>query len=204
MLDAIGPSQHNRTLIEPHTLRAILLLLYGAGLRVGEALALTVADVDLPNTLITVRDSKFFKSRLVPIGPQLAGVLTEYARRRAAAHPENDPGRRFFLGKRGAPIQVQTMDGTFERLRDLAGIQRTDGARYQPRLHDLRHSFAVHRLVRWYEQRADVQRLLHYLSVYLGHAHSRHTQVYLTMTPNLLRQAGGRFEQYAGVEDDHA
>jgi site-specific recombinase XerD len=204
LLDAIGPPQDYRTLIEPHALRAILLLLYGAGLRVGEALALTVADVDLPDALITVRDSKFFKSRLVPIGPQLAGVLTEYARRRAAAHPGNDPGSRFFLGKRGAPIQVQTMDGTFERLRDLAGIRRSDGARYQPRLHDLRHSFAVHRLVRWYEQGADVQRLLHYLSVYLGHAHIRHTQVYLTMTADLLRQAGGRFERYARGEDDHA
>jgi integrase/recombinase XerD len=204
LLDAIGPSQDYRTLIEPHALRAILLLLYGAGLRVGEALTLTVADVDLPNALITVLDSKFFKSRLVPIGPQLAGVLTEYARRRAASHPGNDPGSRFFLGKRGAAIQVQTMDGTFERLRDHAGIRRSDGARYQPRLHDLRHSFAVHRLVRWYEQGADVQRLLHYLSVYLGHAHIRHTQVYLTMTPDLLRQAGGRFERYARVEDDHA
>jgi integrase/recombinase XerD len=204
LLDVIGPSQDYRTLIEPHTLRAILLLLYGAGLRVGEALTLTVADVDLPKALITVRDAKFFKSRLVPIGPQLADVLIEYARRRTASHPGNESASRFFVGKRGVPIQVQTMDGTFERLRDLAGIRRSDGARYQPRLHDLRHSFAVHRLVRWYEQGADVQRLLHYLSVYLGHAHIRHTQVYLTMTPDLLRQAGVRFERYAREEDHHA
>ncbi|HWU36636.1 MAG TPA: tyrosine-type recombinase/integrase, partial [Candidatus Acidoferrum sp.] len=204
LLDAIRSSQDYRTLIEPDTLRAILLLLYGAGLRVGEALVLSVADVDLPNALITVRDTKFFKSRLVPIGPQLTGVLTEYARRRAASHPGNDPESRFFLGKRGAAIQVQTMDGTFERLRDLAGIRRSDGARYQPRLHDMRHSFAVHRLIRWYQQGADVQRLLHYLSVYLGHAHIRHTQVYLTMTPDLLQQAGMRFERYVRVEDDHA
>jgi integrase/recombinase XerD len=204
LLDAIQSSQDYRTLIEPDALRAILLLLYGAGLRVGEALALSVADVDLPNALITVRDTKFFKSRLVPIGPQLAGVLAEYACRRAASHPGNDPESRFFLGKRGAAIQVQTMDGTFERLRDLAGIRRSDGARYQPRLHDMRHSFAVHRLIRWYQQEADVQRLLYYLSVYLGHAHIRHTQVYLTMTPDLLQQAGMRFERYARVEDNHA
>jgi integrase/recombinase XerD len=204
LLDAIQSSQDYRTLIEPDALRAILLLLYGAGLRVGEALALSVADVDLPNALITVRDTKFFKSRLVPIGPQLAGVLAEYACRRAASHAGNDPESRFFLGKRGAAIQVQTMDGTFERLRDLAGIRRSDGARYQPRLHDMRHSFAVHRLIRWYQQEADVQRLLYYLSVYLGHAHIRHTQVYLTMTPDLLQQAGMRFELYARVEDNHA
>jgi integrase len=84
------------------------------------------------------------------------------------------------------------------------GIRRSDGARYQPRLHDLRHTAAVHRLVRWYEQGANVQRLLHYLSVYLGHSHIRHTQVYLSMTADLLRQAGMRFEQYACGEDEHA
>jgi site-specific recombinase XerD len=204
LLDAIRSSRDYRTLIEPDTLRAILLLLYGAGLRVGEALALSAADVDLPNALVTVRDTKFFKSRLVPIGSELAGVLTEYARRRAASHPGIGPESRFFLGKRGAAIQVQTMDGTFERLRNLAGIRRSDGARYQPRLHDMRHSFAVHRLIRWYQQGADVQRLLHHLSVYLGHAHIRYTQLYLTMTPDLLQQAGMRFGRYAGVEDDYA
>lgn len=204
LLEAIPSAQDYRTLIELDTLRAILLLLYGAGLRVGEALALSVADVDLPHALITVRDTKFFKSRLVPIGSPLAGVLTAYARRRAASHPGNDTESRFFLGRRGAAIQVQTMDDTFERLRDRAGIRRSDGARYQPRLHDLRHSFAVHRLIQWYQQGADVQRLLYYLSVYLGHVHIRHTQVYLTMTADLLQQAGLRFEQYAGGEDSHA
>jgi integrase/recombinase XerD len=203
LLDAIPSSQDYRTLIELDTLRAILLLLYGAGLRVGEALALSVKDVDQPNGLITVRDTKFFKSRLVPIGPQLAGVLTAYACRRAASHPGIDTQSRFFLGRRGAAIQVQTMDGTFERLRDRAGVHRSDGARYQPRLHDLRHSFAVHRLIQWYQQGADVQRLLYFLSVYLGHVHIRHTQVYLTMTAELLRQAGLRFEQYARGDDDH-
>jgi integrase/recombinase XerD len=204
LLEAIPSAQDYRTLIELDTLRAILLLLYGAGLRVGEALALSVADVDLPNALITVRDTKFFKSRLVPIGSQLAGVLTAYARRRAAAHPGNGTERRFFIGRRGAAIQVQTMDDTFERLRDRAGVRRSDGARYQPRLHDMRHSFAVHRLIQWYQQGADVQRLLYYLSVYLGHVHIRHTQIYLTMTADLLQQAGLRFEQYAREEDDHA
>jgi integrase/recombinase XerD len=204
LLDAI-PSIHDyRNLTEPDTLRAILLLLYGAGLRVGEALTLSVADVNLPNALITVRDTKFFKSRLVPIGPQLADVLTVYARRRTASHPGNDPDSRFFLGRRGAAIQVQTMDDTFERLRDRAAVRRYDGARYQPRLHDLRHSFAVHRLIRWYQQGADVQRLLYHLSVYLGHVHIRHTQVYLTMTTDLLQQAGVRFEQYACGENNHA
>jgi len=82
--------------------------------------------------------------------------------------------------------------------------QHRHGCRYQPRLHDLRHTFAVHRLTTWYCQGADVQRLVYHLSVYLGHARLTHTQAYLTLTPELLQQAGTRFEQYARKEDSHA
>ena len=204
LLDAIPSAHDYRNLIQPDTLRAILLLLYGAGLRVGEALDLSIGDVDLPNALITVRDTKFFKSRLVPIGRPLVGVLTEYAQRRAASHPGKGQESSFFLDRSGTTILLQTMDKTFRRLRDYVGIRRSDGARYQPRLHDLRHSFAVHRLIQWYRQGADVQRLLYHLSVYLGHSHLRHTQVYLTMTPELLQHTGNLFEQYARTEDHHA
>ena len=160
--------------------------------------------MDLPNALLTVRDTKFFKSRLVPISQDLTDVLTEYARWRAATHPSAGGESRFFLGKRGAAIHLRTLEGTFQRLREHAKVRRSDGARYQPRLHDLRHTFAVHRLTEWYRQGADVQRLLYHLSVYLGHAHLAATQVYLTMTPELLHQAGTRFERYARGEDSHA
>ena len=132
-------------------------------------------------------------------------MLAEYARwraadasvgrRRAAASSSAGAGRRFTCG---------TLEDAFQRLREHAGVRRSDGARYQPRLHDLRHTFAVHRLTEWYRQGADVQRLLHHLSVYLGHAHLAATQVYLTMTPELLQQAGTRFERYARGEDGHA
>jgi len=203
LLDATPLSRGGTTLVEPDTLRAILLLLYGAGLRIGEALALSVADVELANAVVTVRDTKFFKSRLVPVGHQLAEVLTEYARRRAAAHPGCATNSHFFLGKSGAPIQMHTMEDTFRRLANRAGVRRSDGARYQPRLHDLRHSFAVHRLTAWYRQGADVQSLLHHLSVYLGHTSLAATQLYLTMTPDLLHQAATRFERYARGEDGH-
>jgi integrase len=76
-------------------------------------------------------------------------------------------------------------------------VRRDDGARYQPRLHDLRHTFAVHRLTSWYRRNKDVQRLLPQLSVYLGHVHLAATQVYLTMTSELLDEANQRFERYA-------
>jgi integrase/recombinase XerD len=204
LLDAIPSFRRCRTGIEPETLRAILLLIYGAGLRGREALNLSVADVDLPNAILTVRNTKFFKTRLVPISRQLTGALTEYARWRKVTHPTAGDDKRFFLSKRGSAIHLDTLEDSFQRLREHAQVRRSDGARYQPRLHDLRHAFAVHRLTEWYRQGADVQRLVHHLSVYLGHAHLSATQVYLTMTPELLQQAGIRFERYARGEEDHA
>jgi integrase/recombinase XerD len=167
-------------------------------------LGLSVADVDLPNTLLTIQDTKFFKSRLVPIGRHLTEVLTEYARWRVTTHPSADPGNRFFLGKRGAAIHLATLEDAFQRLREHAGVRRSEEARYQPRLHDLRHTFAVHRLTAWYGQGADVQRLLHHLSVYRGHARLAATRVYLTMTPERRHQASTRFERYARGEDSQA
>jgi site-specific recombinase XerD len=190
--------------MEPPTLRAMLLLLYGAGLRRGEALRLSVADVDLANSLLTIRDSKFFKSRLVPISADLTKVLSDYARWRTATYPSANTGSHFFVGRHGKMLHPWTLQDTFERLRKYAGVRRTDGSRYQPRLHDLRHAFAVHRLTEWYRQGADVQRLVYHLSVYLGHARLTHTQVYLTLTPELLQQAGARFERYARGEDNNA
>jgi integrase/recombinase XerD len=204
LLDAIPSFRRCRTGIESETLRAILLLIYGAGLRAREALNLSVADVDLPKAILTVRNTKFFKTRLVPISRQLTGVLTEYARWRAVTHPAVGDDGRFFLSKCGTAIHLDTLEGSFQRLREHAQVRRSDDARYQPRLHDLRHAFAVHRLTEWYRQGADVQRLVHHLSVYLGHAHLSATQVYLTMTPELLQQAGIRFERYASGEDGHA
>ncbi len=204
LLEAIPSFRRCRTGIEPETLRAILLLLYGAGLRAREALDLAVADVDLPNAVLTVRNTKFFKTRLVPISQNLTSVLTEYARWRAVNHPAAGSEGRFFLSKRGTAIHLDTLEDSFQRLRKHAKVRRSDDARYQPRLHDLRHTFAVHRLTEWYRQGADVQRLVHHLSVYLGHAHLTATQVYLTMTPELLQQAGTRFERYARGEDGHA
>ena len=87
--------------------------------------------------------------------------------------------------------------GAFARLLRTAGIRRTDDKRQSPRLHSFRHSFAVHRLTSWYRQGADVQRLLPVLSTYLGHQDLSGTQVYLSMTPELLQQASLRFERYA-------
>jgi integrase/recombinase XerD len=189
--------------LEPHTLRAILLLLLGAGLRIGEAVALTVADVDTADSLITIRNTKFYKSRLCPLGVQLNQVIAEYSQRRNAAGHPTDSTARFFVLRRGAPVSVQTAEYAFRRLCRHVGVQRNDGARYQPRLHDMRHTFCVRRLTSWYREGADVQHLLPKLTTYLGHAKLAATQVYLTMTPELLHEASERFERYALQEVSH-
>ena len=178
----------------------MILVYYGAGLRLREATNLTRADVDLSRSVLTIRNTKFGKTRLVPVGPQLSRALVQYDRTRPKGRPAEAP---FFATRAGGPVNTGTLQQNFRILCDRAGIRRTD-THEQPRIHDLRHTFAVHRLTSWYQQGADVQRLLHHLSVYLGHVHLRHTQVYLSMTPELLREASQRFERYAGKERRHA
>jgi integrase/recombinase XerD len=203
LLDATATCRRPRSCLEPVTLRAVVLLLYGAGLRVSEALALDRADVDLENALLTVRQTKFCKTRLVPISLELAHALTQYAASRPAPSSRSGQVVPLFTTRYGERVKQQTLESCFRRLCEHAGIRRADDARYQPRLHDLRHTFAVHRLTSWYRQGADVQQLLPKLSVYLGHVQLACTQVYLSMTPELLAEANARFERYAGKEASH-
>jgi len=179
------------------TFRTLILLLYGAGLRISEAVALTVDDVDLSANLLVVREAKFFKTRLVPVGPKLASTLNHYAEQRLRLIDGPPSGNAFFLGRHGRATSRHVAEHYFRVVREHAGIERHDGAYFQPRLHDLRHAFAVHRLVAWYREGRDVQLLLPKLSTYLGHIGLEETQHYLTMTPDLLREAGQRFERYA-------
>ena len=197
LINPTSPEQIGFRKIQPHTLRAVLLLLYGTGLRIGEVVALTLQDVDLDAAVITVRDTKFHKTRLVPIGLKLNQAMAEYAAQRNAAGHSQIGEAPFFVLRRGAPLSAHIVRGAFIRLRKYAGVGRADGARYQPRLHDMRHSFAVRRLTSWYEQGADVQKLLPQLATYLGHVSIAATQIYLTMTPELLHAASARFERYA-------
>ena len=179
--------------LSPLTGRTVLLLLYGAALRLGEALKLETADVDLQARVLCIRQSKFFKTRLVPIGPKLTQVLQDYSQKRPACRGHH----RFFRTDQGDPVSRATLERVFGKLRRAAQVQRTDGGRLQPRLHDLRHAAAVHRLVAWYRQGAEVQSLLVQLSAYLGHVDLAATQKYLTWTPDLRAQASARFAHYA-------
>ena len=203
LINPTAPYQIGFRKLEPHTLRTILLLLYGAGLRIGEAVALSLEDVDLSEAVIRICDTKFHKTRLVPIGPKLNQAMAQYAAERKKAGHSQSGSAPFFVLRRGAPVSIQIVQQAFARLRRYVGVGRVDGARYQPRLHDMRHSFCVHRLTSWYQQGADVQKLLPYLATYLGHVSIAATQVYLKMTPDLLHAAAARFERYALREVHH-
>lgn len=201
LLDAAAATCHARAFIEAYVLRTLLLVLYGAGLRLREALDLNEADVDLAQAVLTIRHTKFYKTRLVPLGADLARVLQEYRRRRDPHHLHG-PQAPFFCFRNGQRVSASALDRTFRRLRATAGVRRAGTARHQPRLHDLRHTVAVHRVIQWYRRGADLQRLLPQLATYLGHVDLSSTQRYLTLTPPLLHEASLRFERYA-METPH-
>ncbi len=199
LLDATAVLGNDRFPLRDATFRTLLLLLYGAGLRSGEGLRLRCCDVDLRERVLAVNDTKFFKSRLVPVGAALADALAAYAHKRRHLPLPAAAGSAFFASPAGTPVSRGQLERAFARVRERAGLQGPSGRR-GPRLHDLRHTFAVHRLVSWYREGADVQAGLPLLATYLGHGGLAGTQAYLPMTPELLDEASKRFARYAGVD----
>lgn len=184
--------------------RTLILVLYGSGLRIGEALGLTLRDVDIVERIITVRKTKFFKTRLVPIGPKLAQELAAHIkRRRQLPMPVGDDSA-LFTTRTGKAWPYQHVITLFQRVRRAACINCPAGEARPPRLHDLRHTAAVHRVVAWYRTGREVQHMLPQLATYLGHVDIRSTQRYLQMTPELLQEANQRFARYSQSEDGHA
>ncbi len=139
LLAATEESRRRATQLEAPTLRTLLILLRGAGLRRGEALRLTLADVDCEGALLTIRETKFFKTRLVPLAQRVARALEDYAARRLAGSVSRAPEAPFLVNRDGTSLKPSTVSQAFADLRRAAGVGRDDGAPYQPRLHDLRH-----------------------------------------------------------------
>jgi integrase len=162
-----------------------------------------MSAVDLEARLLHIRETKFYKTRLVPIGPDLTTVLATYAAQRVKHSPATTDAS-FLQARRGTRPTRASAEKVFSQLREAAHVRRDDGSRYQPRLHDMRHTFATTRLIRWYRDGTDVQHLLPQLATYLGHVNIGGTQRYLSMTPELLRCASARFELYAMGGNDHA
>lgn len=178
------------------TYRCIFALCYGLGLRAGEACGLRLGDVDLEHDVLVVRGGKFGKSRLVPFGPRIAELLGQQVRRRQGAGPATDAYAPLFSFNARTCVHPGTVSRTFHHLVARLDLPLRDGVS-PPRLHDLRHSFAVGRLLRWYREGVDPSTRLHQLSTFLGHVDPSSTAVYLKMTPELLEEANRRFESFA-------
>jgi integrase len=178
--------------LRPHTFVTLFGLLASSGLRISEALGLHLQDVDLEDDLLTVRAGKFKKSRLVPLHPSSAAALRRYIQHRDNRHP-NCISTSFFLTEYATPQKYHKTLMTFIALREKLGWHGNN-LKGPPRIHDFRHTFAVRRLLRWYQQGADVHVKIVALATYLGHVKVSDTYWYLTAVPELLAIVAERFE----------
>ena len=176
------------------TFHCLFGLLSVSGLRIGEARALTFADVDLQEAILTIRSTKFGKSRLVPLHPSAVEVLADYMRRRQALGAALACDH-VFINNRGAPLSRDQSLDTFQRLLKKIGVTEQRAGR-RPHLHDLRHRFALQSLLQWYRDGQDVERRLPVLSAYLGHTEVRDTYWYLSARPELMNLAQERLERH--------
>lgn len=180
--------------LRSQTYATLIGMLACTGLRISEALRLTRSDADLEHGILKVRETKFRKSRFVPVHPTAVRALQNYASARDRISPSGKCDR-FFVSDRGQPMPYSTVRTVFRSL--CGGLKIASRNRRQPRLHDLRHTFACRRVERWYDTGTNLEGLVAALSVYLGHAKVSDTYWYLTATPELLARAAARFEAFA-------
>jgi integrase len=174
-------------------------LISSTGLRINEALALRNIDVDLKSGMLTVRRAKFGKSRHVPMHPSSVDALRRYHWIRDLAQGPAEGDGPFFIGtrgrRRGLPLGDRQVHRVFRDLCRQLGW-RNRGAHHAPRIHDLRHSFVVRRIVQWQTQGVDIDQAMLSLSTYVGHAMVTNTYWYLSAVPELMALAAGRFESF--------
>ena len=183
-----------RTGRRPWVYETAFALIYGLGLRAGEAARLRLGDVDSGQATLLVRQSKFGKSRLLPMGPNLAARIADFV---TGVHgPAGNPEAPLFSLTAGRCLRPDTLSRTFRELCAELDLEPPPGVA-APCLHHLRHSFAVGRLLRWYREGIDVNSRLLQLSTFLGHVHPVSTAHYLKMTAELLNEADGRFRSFA-------
>jgi integrase len=176
------------------TYQTLIGLLAVTGMRVGEAIGLDRADLDLANGVITVRQAKFGKTRLLPLHPTTADALRGYLRLRDRLHPRPST-KAVFISPAGTRLLYCNVHATWKLLTARAGL-KPRSASCRPRIHDLRHSFAVRSLLDAYAAGQDSQARLAVLSTYMGHADPSHTYWYLSAAPELLALVGQRLDDY--------
>jgi site-specific recombinase XerD len=179
--------------LRPHTYRTLLGLLYSTGVRIGEALALNLEHFYRAESCLYISQGKFRKARWVPLSASTARALQQYVDRRRDTPPRS-PDAPLLLNQRARRLHPSTVNHTFRQLLRHCGIahHRHTG----PRIHDLRHTFALERLLAWYRDGEDVNARLPWLATYLGHVDIHSTQVYLRATPELLEEVHRRFHHY--------
>jgi integrase len=187
--------------LRPKTYTTLFGLLASTGLRVSEALALQRADVDLQGGVLHIRQTKFRKSRLVPLHSTVTKVLRRYAAARDR-HTSGAAGTAFFVGRCGRALPYSTVRSVFRQLCSKFGW-RSNGTLPRPRIHDLRHTFACRRLLQWSRDGVPIDHAIASLSTYLGHAKVSDTYWYLSGTAELLAIAGRRFEQSVPSDRRH-
>jgi integrase len=199
LLEAAAQLPSNpRALDRGETYKVIFALRYGLGLRVGEVSRLCRKDVDLDAKLLTIRQTKFGKDRLVPFGPRMAKTVTAFLEREESRYGPIGPDCPVFSfsKRKRTPIGTNTISWTFHKLLPTLHLTVLPGVA-APHLHCLRHSFAVGTLLRWYQDGIDPMSRLFDLSTFLGHVSPSSTAVYLTITAELLDCASDRFAQFA-------
>jgi integrase len=177
------------------THEALFGLIAVSGMRIGEAIALDRDDVDLAGGVLTIREAKFGHSRVVPLHPSATDALASYAACRDRSCP-NPRSSRFFLSSVGTALRAEGVHLTFNQLTTAIGL-RTATAR--PRVHDLRHSFAVQTLIDWHRSGVDMQGRMAALSGYLGHVNPAGTYWYLSASPELMALAAARLDDRYGA-----
>jgi integrase/recombinase XerD len=191
---ALAARLRSRKGLRASTYVSILSLLACSGLRISEALRLRLEDVDLHAGVLTIRETKFYKSRLVPLHPSARMALQAYVARRDGIQPQH-PGAALFINEAGHKLAYTTVRTVFRDIVDEAGVGVP--GRRRPRLQDLRHTFACQCLLRWYREGTDVHNRIAALSTYLGHAKVSDTYWYLTGVPELMAITASRFERFA-------
>jgi integrase/recombinase XerD len=196
MADTLSPTLTSP--LRPSVMRLAVVLLYTAGLRRGELLRLTLADADPHHGVLRIRESKFHKSRLIPLSSDASRELRAYLRQRRKSPVSRSADSPLLCNGKGSGrgYTGEGLRGGLSALFKYANVRGADGR--TPRVHDFRHSFAVGSLLRWYRQGADVQSNLPKLAMYMGHVSIASTAYYLQWIPELAAAANLRFEMHYG------
>lgn len=185
--------------LRPATYETLFGLIASAGLRLSEALHLLDADVEFKHGTLTVRQTKFTKSRQLPLHPSTVEALRRYRRTRNR-YLKVTADMPFFVSNKGKALSSRQVHRIFVQLRQQLGwVNR--GAHHAPRIHDLRHAFAVRRVTLWHEQGSDIDQAMLALSTYMGHVKISNTYWYLTAVPELMALAAEKFERFANGQE---